>query len=73
MNMASGIADSDIRTDALKIAVEEWSQRDRAAATQWINSSSLPQEVKTQLLAKAQLLPENPLPLPIIVPPSRSR
>jgi hypothetical protein len=73
MNMASGIADSDIRTDALKTAVEEWSQRDRAAATQWINSSSLPQEVKTQLLAKAQLLPENPLPLPIIVPPSRSR
>ena len=70
VNMASGIGDSKMRTDALKIAVEEWSQRDRAAATQWINSSSLPQEVKTQLLAKAQLLPENPLPLPIIVPPS---
>ena len=70
MNMASGIADSDIRTDALKIAVEEWSWKDPAAATQWINRSSLPQEVKTQLLAKAQPLPQNPLPLPIIVPPS---
>lgn len=70
MNMASGIADSDIRTDALKIAVEEWSWRDPAAATQWINRSSLPEDVKTQLLAKAQPLPQNPLPLPIIVPPS---
>ena len=70
MNMASGIADSDIRTDALKIAVEEWSWRDPAATTQWINRSSLPEDVKTQLLAKAQPLPKNPLPLPIIVPPS---
>ena len=70
MNMASGIADSDIRTDALKIAVEEWSWRDPAATTQWINRSSLPEDVKTQLLAKAQPLPKNPLPLPIIVPPT---
>jgi hypothetical protein len=73
MNMASGIADSDIRTEAQEEIVEEWSMKDPAAVTQWINSSSLPQDVKTQLLAKTQLLPENPLPLPIIVPPSRRR
>jgi hypothetical protein len=71
--MASGIADSDIRTEAQEEIVEEWSMKDPAAVTQWINSSSLPQDVKTQLLAKTQLLPENPLPLPIIVPPSRRR
>ena len=70
MNMASGIADSDIRTEAQKNVVEEWSWRDPAAATQWINRSSLPEDVKTQLLAKAQPLPKNPLPLPIIVPPT---
>ena len=69
MNMASEIADSDIRTEAQKNVVEEWSWRDPAAATQWINRSSLPEDVKTQLLAKAQPLPKNPLPLPIIVPP----
>ena len=73
MNMASGIADTGIRTEAQENVVEEWSQRDPAAATQWINSSSLPQEVKIQLLAKAQPLPNNPLPLPIIVPPSSNR
>ena len=70
MNMASEIADSDIRTEAQKNVVEEWSWRDPAAATQWINRSSLPEDVKAQLLAKAQPLPKNPLPLPIIVPPS---
>ena len=69
MNMASEIADSDIRTEAQKNVVEEWSWRDPAAATQWINRSSLPEDVKTQLLAKAQPLPQNPLPLPIIAPP----
>jgi len=69
MNMASEIADSDIRTEAQKNVVEEWSWRDPAAATQWINSSSLQQDVKTQLLAKTQLTPETPLPLPIIIPP----
>jgi hypothetical protein len=73
MNMASGIADTGIRTEAQKKIVEEWSKKDPAAATQWINSSPLPQEVKTQLLAKAQLLPKPPLPRPIIVQPSRSR
>ena len=73
MKMASEIADSDIRTEAQKNVVEEWSWRDPAAATQWINSSSLPEDVKIQLLAKAQPLPNNPLPLPIIVPPSSNR
>lgn len=52
MNMASEIADSDIRTEAQKNVVEEWSWRDPAAATQWINRSSLPEDVKTQLLQR---------------------
>ena len=50
MNMASGIGDSNLRTEAQKNVVEQWSKKDPAAAIQWINSSALPQEVKTQLL-----------------------
>ena len=52
MDIAAGIGDSDLRTTALKKVVEQWSQKDPAAATQWINRSSLPQEVKTQLLPR---------------------
>ena len=52
MDIAAGIGDSDLRTTALKKVVEQWSQKDPAAATQWINRSSLPQEVKTQLLQR---------------------
>ncbi len=52
MDMATGIADKGIRTKAQKKVVEQWSKKDPAAATQWINSSSLPQEVKTQLLQR---------------------
>jgi hypothetical protein len=43
--LALGIADTGIRTEAQKNVVEEWSKKDPAAATQWINSSALPQEV----------------------------
>jgi hypothetical protein len=50
MNMASGIGDSNLRTEAQKNVVEQWSKKDPAAAIQWINSSALPQEVRTQLL-----------------------
>jgi hypothetical protein len=50
MDMASGIGDSNLRTEAQKNVVEQWSKKDPAAAIQWINSSALPQEVKTQLL-----------------------
>jgi hypothetical protein len=72
-DIAAGIGNSNLRTTALKNVLEQWSKKDPAAATQWINRSSLPEDVKTQLLAKAQPLPKNPLPLPIIVPPSSSR
>jgi hypothetical protein len=50
MDMASGIGDSNLRTEAQKNVVEQWSKKDPAAAIQWINSSALPQEVRTQLL-----------------------
>ena len=52
MDIAAGIGDSNLRTTALKNIVEQWSKKDPAAATQWINRSSLPQEVKTQLLQR---------------------
>ena len=52
MNMAKGIADTGIRTEAQKKVVGIWQGEDPAAATQWIKSSSLPQEVKTQLLKR---------------------
>ena len=51
-DIAAGIGDSDLRTTALKNVVEQWSKKDPAAATQGIKSSSLPQEVKTQLLPR---------------------
>ena len=51
-DIAAGIGDFKLRTTALKKVVEQWSQKDPAAATQWINRSSLPEEVKTQLLQR---------------------
>jgi hypothetical protein len=51
-DIAAGIGDSNRRTQAQKKVVEQWSKKDPAAATQWINRSSLPQEVKTQLLQR---------------------
>ena len=51
-DMASGIDDFKLRTTALKNVVEQWSKKDPAAATQWINGSTLPPEVKTQLLPR---------------------
>jgi|GEM_PF-612935 len=52
MDIAAGIGDSNRRTEAQKNVVEQWLLNDPAAATQWINRSSLPQEVKTQLLQR---------------------
>jgi len=52
MDMATGIADKGIRTETQKITFEQWSKKDPAAATQWINRSALPQELKTQLLQR---------------------
>ena len=51
-DIAAGIGDSDLRTTAQKNVVKQWSKKDPAAATQWINRSSLPQEAKTQLLPR---------------------
>ena len=51
-DIAAGIGDSNRRTTALKNVVKQWSQKDPAAATQWIKNSALPQEVKTQLLQR---------------------
>jgi hypothetical protein len=52
MDMASGIGDSKLRTEAQKNVVEQWSKKDPAAATQWIKSSALPQQLNTQLLKR---------------------
>ena len=48
--LASGIAEADDRSKAQQNVVRRWKRRDPAAATQWINSSSLPQDVKARLL-----------------------
>ena len=52
MDIAAGIVDSNRRTEAQKNVVKQWSQKDPAAATQWINRSSLPEDLKTQLLPR---------------------
>lgn len=51
-DIAAGIGNSDLRTTTLKNVVEQWSKKDPAAATQWINRSTLPQDLKTQLLQR---------------------
>ena len=52
MDIAAGIGDSNRRTEAQKNVVKQWSQKDPTAATQWINRSTLPQDLKTQLLQR---------------------
>jgi len=52
LGLASRIFDSNLRTQALRTTAESWLTRDPAAATEWIKSSALPQEVKTQLLPR---------------------
>jgi hypothetical protein len=52
MDMASGIGDSNLRTSTQSYQASYWLLKDPAAATQWIKSSALPQEVKTQLLQR---------------------
>lgn len=51
-DIAAGIGDSNRRTKALKNVVEQWSKKDPAAATQWVKSCALLQEVKTHLLKR---------------------
>lgn len=48
--LASGIASADLRSKAQQSVVKIWMRNNPAAATKWINSSSLPQDVKTRLL-----------------------
>jgi hypothetical protein len=50
--LTSGIANADLRSKAQQNVVAIWMQNDPTAATQWVNSSSLPQDVKTRLLQK---------------------
>jgi hypothetical protein len=50
--LASGIANADLRSKAQQNVVAIWMQNDPTAATQWVNSSSLPQDVKARLLQK---------------------
>ena len=52
LGLASRIFDSNLRTQALRTTAESWLTREPAAATQWIETSALPQEVKTQLLPR---------------------
>ena len=52
MDIASLIGDSNRRTKAQETTAAKWLLKDPAAATQWIKSSALPQEVKTQLLQR---------------------
>ena len=52
LGLASRIFDSNLRTEALRTTAESWLTREPAAATQWIETSALPQEVKTQLLPR---------------------
>jgi len=63
-DIAAGIGDSNRRTKAQKKVVKQWSKKDPDAATQWINRSALPQEVKTQLLglAASNAPAQNPTP-----------
>ena len=50
IGLASGIANADLRSKAQQNVAAIWKRRDPTAATQWINSSSLPQDVKAILL-----------------------
>ena len=50
IGLASGIADANLRSKAQQYVAEDWKLRDPDAANQWINSSSLPQDVKARLL-----------------------
>jgi len=52
IGLASGIANADDRSIAQQSVVKIWMRGDPAAATQWVNSSSLPQDVKARLLQK---------------------
>ena len=51
-DIAAGIGDPNLRTQALKNVPRVWLWEAPAAATQWVKSLFLPQDVKTQLLPR---------------------
>ncbi|MEY2906237.1 MAG: hypothetical protein RLZZ408_708 [Verrucomicrobiota bacterium] len=53
IGLASGMADANLRSKAQQSVVTRWMRGDPTAATQWVNSSSLPQDVKNRLLQKS--------------------
>jgi len=53
ITIASGMTGND-RFDTMRSVVSLWSMVDPAAATQWINRSSLPQDQKTDLLSNVE-------------------
>ncbi|MFZ0615052.1 MAG: hypothetical protein WAN16_01190 [Chthoniobacterales bacterium] len=50
IGLVSGIANAYRRSSAQKRIVSTWMRNDPSAATQWVNSSSLPQDVKELVL-----------------------
>ncbi len=52
MDMALGIGDSNLRTQALKNVAREWFWKAPTAATQWINSSALRSHVFSRALVE---------------------
>ncbi|MFZ0616143.1 MAG: hypothetical protein WAN16_06800 [Chthoniobacterales bacterium] len=53
IGLASGMEDADLRSKAQQSVVTRWMRVDPAAAAQWVNSSSLPQDMKNRLLQKS--------------------
>jgi hypothetical protein len=53
IGLASGLEDADLRSKAQQSVVTRWMRVDPAAAAQWVNSSSLPQDEKNRLLEKS--------------------
>ncbi len=51
LELAQEIGDPDLRTEQVTYIASDWLQRDRAAATDWIEKSKLDPELRKQLLA----------------------
>jgi hypothetical protein len=62
MDIAAGIGDSNRRTKAQKNVVEQWSKKDPAAATQWINRSHPPGGPEDPAVSKGPAVTKEPAP-----------
>jgi hypothetical protein len=51
---AASIADEGARHRQMEMVAQNWLRFDSAAATAWINQSSLPQDVRNRLLQQAR-------------------